>query len=117
LLACLSLEITPGSEPPGCQTKRFYVGAKAAFSHTIRMAEGRLIRVTSHGTQPQKSVSYIVAEVDKAEAMLIILKNVGSADDDVADLGRVSEQLINAMGLTRGHFVPVSSASTINPKI
>jgi hypothetical protein len=80
------------------------------------MTEGRLIRVTKCGTKPPTSVAYIVAEADKAKAMEIILSSKSGPGDDVLDLGRVSEALLNAMALPSGEFVPISGAPEIDPK-
>lgn len=77
------------------------------LGHTMRMAPGRLIRVSKYRGDSE-AVSYLVAVPDKAKAIELITSQAASAGDDVEDLGRVSEALITAMHLPPGHFVAVN---------
>ena len=80
------------------------------------MAGGRLIRVTKGGTKPPNSVAYIVAEPDQAKAMEIIIGSVGGIDDEISDLGRVSEALMMTLALAPGQFSPITGVPHIYPK-
>jgi hypothetical protein len=67
------------------------------------MERGRLIRI---GKFPgdTKGVAYIVAIADPAGAMALIRGKVANPEDDVEDLGRVSEALLVAMNLQPGQY-------------
>jgi hypothetical protein len=77
------------------------------------MGLGRLIRVRKRGENPQ-SVAYIVHEADSAKAVEIIRNIVGSIGDDIQDLGRVSEELLKAMSIGPGQFVPVDGVQHVS---
>ncbi len=78
------------------------------------MGPGRLIRVSKSGEKPQ-STTYIVCEVDKAKAIAIILDGVGvNSGDDIHDLGRVSEELLKAMSLGPGQFMPIDGIKHVS---
>jgi hypothetical protein len=64
---------------------------------------GRLIRVKNRRGDAD-AVVYVVAEPDPAKAMDII-KAAGLGDDDLEDLGRVSEAVLNALALQPGQFM------------
>jgi hypothetical protein len=76
-------------------------------------AEGRLIRVHKYRGDT-KSVSYIVAVPDKAQALDIITRQAASLTDGVEDLGRVSEALITAMHLPPGQFMPIDGVRHVS---
>ena len=76
------------------------------------MGPGRLIRVSKRGDKP--AVSYIVNETDKATAMEIVRNSIGSWEDDIQDLGRVSEELLKAMSVEPGKFVPVDGVQHVS---
>jgi hypothetical protein len=63
------------------------------------MGPGRLIRVSKSGDKP--AASYIVNETDQAAAIEIVRKAVCGPDDDIQDLGRVSEELLKASPWSR----------------
>jgi hypothetical protein len=65
---------------------------------------GRLIR-TSNDRETPKSIAYIVALSDPADAIELIRSKVADPDDKVEDIGRVSEELLKALRLDSGHFV------------
>lgn len=70
------------------------------------MSEGRLIRVSKFRGDPQV-VGYLVALPDKAQALKIIRDRVAMPEDEIEDLGRVSENLLMAFSLASGTFCPV----------
>jgi hypothetical protein len=65
---------------------------------------GRLIRAGKFRGDP-RGVAYIVAIADAAGAIDAIKTNVAKPGDEVEDLGRVSETLIEVFGLSPGQFV------------
>jgi hypothetical protein len=74
---------------------------------------GRLIRVSESGDKP--SASYIVNEADKDKAIKVIRNGIGgNVGDDIQDLGRVSEELLKAMSLGPGQFVPVAGVRHVS---
>jgi hypothetical protein len=50
-------------------------------------------------------VVYVVAEFDPARAIELIRAKVAGPDDEVEDLGRVTDVLLGALGLKEGEFV------------
>lgn len=68
------------------------------------MGYGRLIRVRRYRSD-EKAVAYIVAIADAAEAMELIGRKVAYPEDQIEDLGRVSDALLAAMKLESGDFV------------
>ena len=65
---------------------------------------GRLIRKSAYRGD-SKSTAYIVAVDDAAEAVDLIKQNVTEPGDDIQDLGRVSDGLLQALSLPAGSFV------------
>jgi hypothetical protein len=65
---------------------------------------GRLIR-TTNDREPPKSIAYIVAISDPADAIEMIRSKVADPDDKVEDIGRVSEELLKALRLEPGGFM------------
>jgi hypothetical protein len=63
---------------------------------------GRLIRVKNRRGDAD-AVVYVVAEPDPAKAMDII--KAAGLGDDLEDLGRVSEAVLNALALQPGQFM------------
>jgi hypothetical protein len=51
------------------------------------------------------AVAYVVAVADPAKAMKLIRRKASEPEDEVEDLGRVSDALIRAMNLESGDFV------------
>jgi hypothetical protein len=76
------------------------------------MAPGRLIRVKKYRGDP-KAVAYIVALTEKNSAEDLIRQKVAAAGDEVEDLGRVSEALLQALSLAPGDFVRADGAQQI----
>jgi hypothetical protein len=68
------------------------------------MKFGRLIRVGELRNDPN-AVVYVVAEFDPARAIELIRAKVAGPDDEVEDLGRVTDVLLGALGLKEGEFV------------
>jgi len=66
--------------------------------------DGRLIRVSRYRGDPQM-VAYIVAVANPAEAIDLIRSKVATLEDEVEDLGRVSNALLNALNLRSGDFI------------
>jgi hypothetical protein len=67
------------------------------------MERGRLIRV---GKFPgdTKGVAYIVAIADSAGVIALIGRKVAEPEDEIEDLGRVSEALLVAMNMQAGGY-------------
>jgi hypothetical protein len=65
---------------------------------------GRLIRKSAYRGDT-KSTAYIVAVDDATEAIDLIKKNVTEPGDDIQDMGRVSDGLLQALSLPAGSFV------------
>jgi hypothetical protein len=65
---------------------------------------GRLIR-TSNDREPPKSIAYIVALSDPADAIELIRGKVADPGHKVEDIGRVSEELIKTLQLDPGDFM------------
>jgi hypothetical protein len=65
---------------------------------------GRLIR-KSPSRGASKSTAYIVAVDDAGETIELIKQNVTEPGDDIQDLGRVSDGLLQTLSLPAGSFV------------
>jgi hypothetical protein len=65
------------------------------------MEFGRLIRAKCG----LKLTAYIVALADPAAAIDLIRKRVGSPDDAIQDVGRVSDDLLRYLDLRSGEFM------------
>ena len=76
------------------------------------MSEGRLIRVTKHHGKPQ-AIAYLVAVPDKAQALKIIRDRVAMPEDEIEDLGRVSENLLVVFSLAPSAFCSVSGVQHV----
>jgi hypothetical protein len=68
------------------------------------MGTGRLIRVEKYRGDP-RAVAYIVAVADPDEAIALIRKEAAAADDEIRDMGRVSDALSNSLKLQAGEFI------------
>jgi hypothetical protein len=73
-----------------------------------RMAYGRLIRTKKHADDT-KGVAYIVAGAEAAEAIAIIRTREAGSDDEIEDLGRVSEQLLETLDIPSGEFLRIDA--------
>jgi hypothetical protein len=69
------------------------------------MHYGRLIRVSRYRGDP-RAIAYIVAVAESADAVELIRTQVAAADDEVEDLGRVSDALLVSLKLESGQFMP-----------
>lgn len=67
------------------------------------MGYGRLIRVSKFQGD-ERAVTYVVALTEPAKAIELIRRKVADPDDQVEDMGRVSEALLAAMKLESGAF-------------
>ena len=76
------------------------------------MGSGRLIRVSKSGDEP--AATYIVNETNQATAIEIVRKAVCDPGDNIQDLGRVSEELLKAMSVEPGKFVPVDGVQHVS---
>ena len=68
--------------------------------------DGRLIRVAKYRGDP-KAAAYVVAVSDKATALSLVREKIGQPDDDIEDLGNVSEQLLTALSVAPGSFARI----------
>ena len=68
------------------------------------MENGRLIRLGKYRGDP-KAVAYIVAIPDPATAIDLIRTKIGVPDDEIEDLSRVSDALLQALHLSPGEFI------------
>jgi hypothetical protein len=80
--------------------------------HSDPMAGGRLIRVSKFREDPN-AVSYLVAMADKAMALELITRQAAGPSDEVQDLGPVSEELIRALSLPAGQFMPIAGVQNV----
>ena len=78
------------------------------------MGTGRLIRVEKYRNDP-KAVAYIVAIADPDEAIALIRKNAATTDDEIRDLGRVSDALLNSLKLQAGEFIRADASRGAPP--
>jgi hypothetical protein len=67
------------------------------------MHDGRLIRVSKYWRDPY-AVAYIVAIADPAKAIELIRGQATVPGDEVEDLGRVSDALIESLHLGSGQY-------------
>ncbi len=67
------------------------------------MGFGRLIRVRGHRSDPESAV-FVVAEAEVEKAIDILKIALGRPLDEYEDLGRVTDTLLNALGLQPGQF-------------
>jgi hypothetical protein len=64
------------------------------------MPFGRLIRLRKQGDP--RGIAYIVAIADPSKAMDLIKEKVAGPSDEIEDIGRVSDELLNALRLMPG---------------
>jgi hypothetical protein len=62
---------------------------------------GRLVRVRSGDS---RAVTYVVAVSEADKAVNLIRSIIGKDGDEITDLGRVSPELLKALGLEDGDF-------------
>jgi hypothetical protein len=67
------------------------------------MRFGRLIRVRAHRRDPESAI-YAVAESEVDKAIDILKIVLARPNDEYEDLGRVTDTLLNALGLQPGQF-------------
>jgi hypothetical protein len=70
------------------------------------MDNGRLVRVRKHRGD-RNAVSYIVAVADSGNAIELIRSQMADPGDEVEDLGRVSDTLLETLRLGFGQFMRV----------
>jgi hypothetical protein len=75
---------------------------------------GRLIRKSAYRGD-SKSTAYIVAIDDAAKAIRLIKQNVAELGDDIEDLGRVSDGLLQALNLPAGSFASLDQGRASAP--
>jgi hypothetical protein len=68
------------------------------------MHNGRLIRVSRYRGDP-RAIAYIVAVPDPFDAIELIRVRAATPDDEVEDLGRVSDVLLTSLHLQTGSFI------------
>jgi hypothetical protein len=69
------------------------------------MATGCLVTVRSPSSSGQLvTVGYLVAEQDRRRAIRIITSNIAKTTDEVVAVSRVSEELLDALGVPAGDF-------------
>jgi hypothetical protein len=75
---------------------------------------GRLIRKRANLSN-SKSIAYIVAIDNAAEAIDLIKQNVADPGDAIDDLGRVSDGLLQALSLPAGSFASLDQGRASAP--
>jgi hypothetical protein len=76
------------------------------------MGPGNLIRVrTSSLVGEVVTIAYVVYEQDAGRAIDIIKNRVAQRTDDVQAVSRVSEELLDALGVARGEFTRIDGRS------
>ena len=70
------------------------------------MGPGCLIKVTtpSAGERGLATIAYVVSEQDAVRAVNIIKSKIAQPADEVVVVSRVSEELLNALGMAPGDF-------------
>jgi len=69
------------------------------------MGFGRFVSVRTTSSRGERvTVAYVVAEQDADRAIKIIGSRIAKLTDDVIEVCRVSEELVNALGLSPGEF-------------
>ena len=77
---------------------------------------GRLIRKSAY-RGAARSTAYIVAIDDADEAIQLIKQSVTEPGDDIQDLGRVSDGLLQALSLPAGSFVILDKGRASAPMV
>jgi hypothetical protein len=67
------------------------------------MMFGRLIRVRAHRRDPEATI-YVVAEAEVEKAIDVLKIALARPYDEYEDLGRVTDILLNTLGLQPGKF-------------
>jgi hypothetical protein len=62
---------------------------------------GRLVRVRNGDS---RGATYIVAVSEAGKAVDLIRSTIGKDGDEITDMGRVSSELLNALGVEDGDF-------------
>ena len=75
---------------------------------------GRLIRVEKYRSDP-KAVAYIVAIADPDEAIALVGEKAATADDEIRDMGRVGDALLNSLKLQAGEFIRTDASRGAPP--
>lgn len=78
------------------------------------MGTGRLIRVEKYRSDP-RAVAYIVAISDPDEAIALVREKAATADDEIRDMGRVSDALLNSLKLQAGQFIRANASRDALP--
>ena len=69
------------------------------------MGTGRLVNVsTSSANGEFVTIGYLVAEPDAKRAIEIIVSKVAKSTDEIVEVCRVSEELLDALGVPPGGF-------------
>lgn len=69
------------------------------------MGPGHLVKVMTPSSGGEfVTIGYLVAEQDKNRAITIIKSKIAKLTDEVAAISRVSEELLNALGVAPGDF-------------
>jgi hypothetical protein len=69
---------------------------------------GRLIRTSKFLGAPN-SIAYIVALPHPADAFELVRTKAADPEDEVEDIGRVSDDLLKELKLNSGDFVPLTN--------
>jgi hypothetical protein len=78
------------------------------------MGTGRLIRVEKYRGDP-KAVAFIVAIADPDAAVALIREKAAAPGDEIRDMGRVSDALLNSLKLTAGEFIRADASRGAPP--
>jgi hypothetical protein len=77
------------------------------------MGLGNLVRVrTSSSFGGVVTIAYVVSEQDADRAVNIIKSKIAQFTDEVEAISRVSEELLNALGVASGEFTRVDGANS-----
>lgn len=77
------------------------------------MPEGRLIRVKKHDGDAKATLAYLVALSEKDKAIALIRRKAADPEDQVEDLGRVSEALLITLGVPNGEFIKIEGVKHV----
>jgi hypothetical protein len=75
---------------------------------------GRIIRVGKYGIK-SGAVAYIIAIADPRAAIALIREKAAAPDEEVRDMGRVSDALLNSLRLKAGEYLRADSSRGAQP--
>lgn len=75
---------------------------------------GRIVRVGKYGVK-SRAAAYIVAIADPRAAIALIREKAAAPDEEVRDIGRESDALLNSLRLKAGEYVRADNSRGAKP--